>query len=115
MSGWLWASLACNLLLAIAWFLTLGWGESYRTANKKLQQRVRSLEEPDPLCGCGHHISFHDEKGCHYTVVYTRPAKFGVVSLFSDCPCVKYVGPEPLPKVISLESIQQKKEEEPDD
>jgi hypothetical protein len=102
MTAWLWVSLACNLVLLVGWFLTLGWGETYRVANKKLQERVRSLEDPDPFCGCAHHISFHDEAGCHYTVIHTRAGTFGPRSVLSTCRCVQYVGPEPLPRIIEL-------------
>jgi hypothetical protein len=102
MSPWLWASLACNLVLLVGWFLTLGWGETYRVANRHLQARVRTLTDPDPTCGCTHHYSFHDQEGCHYTVTYTHPARFGPRSVLSTCRCVRYVGPEPLPRVIDL-------------
>ena len=97
MTAWLWVSLACNLGLPSAAYLILGWGETYRTANVQLQQRVRHPSDPDPLCGCGHHISFHDDEGCHFTVTHSRPAKFGPRSVLTTCTCVHYVGPEPLP------------------
>jgi hypothetical protein len=103
MTAGLWVSLACNLLLAMGCVLTLGWGETYRVANLRLQERVRSLEDPDPLCGCGHHISFHNrEDGCHYTVIHHHQGRRGVRSVLTNCACVSYVGPEPLPRIIDL-------------
>jgi hypothetical protein len=101
---WLWVSLACNLVLLVGWFLTLGWGESYRQANMHLQRRIGILtEDPAPICGCGHHISFHDEEGCHITVTITREAMFGPRGMVTTCPCVRYVGPEPLPRFTVIE------------
>jgi hypothetical protein len=105
MTTWLWVSLACNLVLAIAWFLTLGWGATYQQANKHLQRRIAVLTDPDPTCGCGHHYSFHDkEDGCHYTVVHYKDAWNGRRGVLTTCPCVRYVGPQPLPKVIPLDT-----------
>jgi hypothetical protein len=101
---WLWVSLACNLVLAIVWLSTYGWKEIHRKENVRLQERVRMLTDPDPTCGCGHHYSFHNkEDGCHYTVVFDRPTRLGVRQVLITCPCVKYVGPQPLPKVIPLD------------
>src|SRR4051812_8996577 len=102
-STWLWVSLTCNLVLLVGWFLTLGWGETYRQGAIRLQRRVRALEDPDPTCGCGHHYSFHhDVDGCHFTVTHTRPGRFGPRAVLTSCACVRYTGPEPLPRVISI-------------
>ena len=114
MTVWLWVSLACNLVMAVGWFLTLGWGETYKQANIRLQQRVRVLQDPDPICGCGHHYSFHsDEDGCHYTVTFSRDARFGIKHVFTTCPCVNYTGPEPLPRVISIERPPRREGDDP--
>jgi len=101
----LWVSLTCNVVLAIGWFLTLGWGETYHQANIRLQRRVRVLTDPDPTCGCTHHYSFHsDDDGCHYTVAFFKKTKLGTRQVLTTCRCLRYVGPEPLPRVISIES-----------
>lgn len=53
-----------------------------------IENRERALRNRQPICGCGHHVSFHDDKGCHHvkTDYYDRET--------STCGCVKYVGPE---------------------
>lgn len=83
-------------------------------------------EEPKPICGCGHHISMHDDQGCHYTgvnrILKARtesqveskvdrdgakksktvvPAREDFDNVQVSCGCKKYVGPEPLPTYIS--------------
>lgn len=114
MTTWLWVSLACNLVLAIGWFLTLGWGETYRQANLRLQRRVQVLTDPDPTCGCGHHYSFHNkEDGCHFTITYYNQGRMGVRSVLTTCTCVQYIGPEPLPRVISIERPPRPEGDEP--
>jgi hypothetical protein len=114
MSPWLWASLACNLGLAAGWFLTFGWGETYKQANIRLQQRVRVLEDPDPICGCEHHYSFHDEEdGCHFTVVHYRNMWNGTRGVLTNCSCVRYTGPEPLPRVISIDRPPRREGDDP--
>ena len=110
MTTWLWVSLACNLVLLVSCVLILGWGETYRVANEKLLERVRDLADPDPLCGCEHHISFYDDEGCHFTVVHYRDVWGGKRGVLTNCSCVHYVGPEPLPRVIDL-PIRRKEEE----
>lgn len=102
MSGWLWVSLACNLLLAIGCVMALGWGSDYHEANKMLRNRLAMLTDPEPVCGCLHHFSFHDEGGCHNTVIHQRPGWNGPRAVLTTCPCVQYIGPEPLPRIIDL-------------
>lgn len=47
--------------------------------------------EPQPICGCSHHLSFHNPhtSGC----------------AVDDCRCQQYVGPEPLGHVFALPLI----------
>lgn len=52
------------------------------TEYAKEQRRQR---RPDPVCGCKHHASFHDTRGCHYVADD---------SYHRECGCVKYIGPE---------------------
>jgi hypothetical protein len=111
---WLWVSLTGNLVLLVGWFLTLGWGETYRQACLRLQRRVAILTDPDPTCGCGHHFSFHNEaEGCHFTVVHYKDAWNGKRGVLSNCACVQYTGPEPLPRVISIERPPREEGDDP--
>jgi hypothetical protein len=43
--------------------------------------------EPQPVCGCTHHLSFHNPRTGHCAV--------------EDCRCQQYVGPEPLGHVFA--------------
>jgi hypothetical protein len=44
--------------------------------------------EPQPICGCSHHLSFHNPATSSCAV--------------DDCRCQQYVGPEPLGHVVAL-------------
>ena len=44
--------------------------------------------EPQPVCGCSHHLSFHNPHTSSCAV--------------EDCRCQQYIGPEPLGHVIAL-------------
>lgn len=44
--------------------------------------------EPQPICGCSHHLSFHNPSTSACAV--------------DECRCQQYVGPEPLGHVIAL-------------
>lgn len=62
--------------------------------------------EPQPICGCRHHLSQHDpETGqCHDTV--KEVSHYGMYqNLYQTvaCHCRQYVGPEPLPTLIALD------------
>jgi hypothetical protein len=49
---------------------------------------VRPAPEPQPICGCSHHLSFHNPATSSCAV--------------DDCRCQQYVGPEPLGHVVAL-------------
>jgi len=70
---------------------------SRRLAILEAKARLRSADavaatarppEPQPVCGCSHHLSFHSPQ--------TSKCAFG------DCRCQQYVGPEPLGHVIAM-------------
>jgi hypothetical protein len=44
--------------------------------------------EPQPVCGCSHHLSFHNPNTSTCAV--------------DDCQCQQYIGPEPLGHIIAL-------------
>jgi hypothetical protein len=44
--------------------------------------------EPQPVCGCTHHLSFHNPKTS--------------ICAYDDCRCQQYIGPEPLGHIIAL-------------
>jgi hypothetical protein len=49
---------------------------------------MRPPPEPQPICGCSHHLSFHNPATSSCAV--------------DDCRCQQYVGPEPLGHVVAL-------------
>ena len=76
--------LACfSLVLAVASFgIAL-------TARRRLARPA--LPEVQPICGCTHHASYHDETGCHFIDLEGYRQE-------TECGCRKYMGPEPLPE-----------------
>jgi len=57
---------------------------------KLAEQRSAALApppDPQPVCGCSHHLSFHSPQSGHCAV--------------EDCRCQQYVGPEPLGHVFA--------------
>jgi hypothetical protein len=51
-------------------------------------QSLSAPPEPQPICGCSHHLSFHNPHTSACAV--------------DDCRCQQYVGPEPLGHVFAL-------------
>jgi hypothetical protein len=63
---------------------------------------------PEPVCGCGHHYSFHDGASgkCHGTVRQaTHFNSYGTEIAWKQVPCTcrKYAGPEPMPTYYAPE------------
>jgi hypothetical protein len=58
----------------------------------KARLRSAALPQPapelQPVCGCSHHLSFHNPKTA--------------TCAYDDCRCQQYIGPEPLGHVIAL-------------
>ena len=54
--------------------------------------------EPEPICGCKHHLCFHDDSGCN-----AGGKQVYVIDHYelTTCGCKAYIGPEVLPKVIA--------------
>jgi len=67
-----------------------------RLAILEAKARLRSADaavaagpaEPQPVCGCTHHLSFHNPRTS--------------TCAFEGCKCQQYVGPEPLGHVVAL-------------
>lgn len=57
--------------------------------------RRRKVKETGPVCGCKHHVSFHEQGSgpCHKISSWDM----------SRCSCRKYTGPEPLPEFYAPE------------
>ncbi|GAA1452819.1 hypothetical protein [Nocardiopsis tropica] len=74
-----------------------------RTAleQQRRQEQARVLsgpQNPQPLCGCGHHLVFHDQetKRCQTQVVIPGRWTGQTSSTYRQCMCQGYRGPLPL-------------------
>lgn len=68
-----------------------------------LPGRRKAPKLPAPVCGCGHHYSFHDPQtlACGYeSAIYLGSGKYGPTCI---CRCARYAGPEPLPEYVPRE------------
>lgn len=74
--------------------------------------RARPRTDPEPLCGCGHHVAHHEDpdvdskRPCRELMrvetVWNRsgePIRWD----WRECTCTHYVGPEPLPTFYAPE------------
>jgi hypothetical protein len=52
---------------------------------------LRPPPDPQPVCGCSHHLSFHNPATSACAV--------------DDCRCQQYIGPEPLGHVVAMPLI----------
>ncbi|RDG35603.1 hypothetical protein [Streptomyces corynorhini] len=78
--------------------------ERLQLAEKERERERLALEEagrqPDPVCGCSHHLAKHDRQGkCHEDVeapvewdAEKKPLRYER----RQCNCQQYVGPQPL-------------------
>jgi len=72
-----------------------------RLAKDRREERALRLNGPEPVCGCGHHLAYHDLRDlrCYAEV---KRAKAGVdadgtrIDGWQQCECRRYAGPEPL-------------------
>jgi hypothetical protein len=66
--------------------------------------RAGRRKEIQPICSCGHAVSFHDDAGCH---AMADVAKWDnghwMGNERQSCTCKKYTGPQPLPSFYAPE------------
>lgn len=87
---------------------------------KRIDRASRHLEmtnqpeDPKPICGCGHHQCFHDERACWHNPDTYDVLPSPLIQLIRGengerikdtfklpkCGCTHYTGPEALPTVI---------------
>lgn len=68
---------------------------SYWLGNLRGSRRKRPPRIPQAICGCGHHLSFHDDKGrCHWNMSYWADEPY------VQCKCRQYIGPEHMPTML---------------
>ncbi len=77
--------------------------ELLRAEERRLERLEAASAQPEPVCGCGHHLAKHDRQGhCHEIVrvptgwdAQHRPLGFER----GTCNCQQYVGPQPLSQI----------------
>ncbi|SFB80329.1 hypothetical protein SAMN05421773_10151 [Streptomyces aidingensis] len=77
--------------------------ELLRAEERRLDRLEAAAAQPEPVCGCGHHLAKHDRQGhCHEIVriptgwdAQRRPLGFER----GACNCQQYIGPQPLSQV----------------
>jgi hypothetical protein len=91
-----------------------------------VSRRPKIPKQPKPICGCNHHLAFHDEDGvCHATKTHEatwgrNQSGFVVATSWREdgCECRQYVGPKPTEQYfttqIDWESMVVKKDLPPD-
>lgn len=127
---WGWTMTGIEVALVI---LAGGWvaGGAHDRLRKMLAERKaareRAVAGPEPICGCRHHLAYHDPKdGRCYAVVKGKqgrgggsegkagkstgvqgkpsPAEgAGALPVPAQCPCRRYAGPEPLATLYAAE------------
>lgn len=64
---------------------------------------------PKPICGCTHHLSFHDPKTSHcHGLMKGKPVRYDLWNAPTaydkvPCTCRQYSGPTPLPEYVAQE------------
>ncbi|WP_308455463.1 MULTISPECIES: hypothetical protein [unclassified Streptomyces] len=81
--------------------------EWLRAEERRISRLEAARRAPEPVCGCGHHLSQHDRRGvCHEVV--RRPTGWDADQTPTGyepgaCTCQRYVGPQPLSQVYADE------------
>ena len=81
-----------------------------RMRNERRREQEKALRGPEPVCGCGHHLAYHDLRdGRCYAQVKSKgvggsdgggKAKGATAA---QCTCRRYAGPEPLATLYAPE------------
>jgi hypothetical protein len=97
------------------------WDRVKSVAKDRREERMRLANGPEPICGCGHHLAYHDlhDGRCYAEVKRDQAdaaatgsdvaasdsesgaAKPAPESLWRRCACRRYAGPEPIATVYA--------------
>jgi len=89
------ASLLCVILMALVARLAMMLAEA--------KTELRKLQDKQPVCGCRHHLAYHDKKTGQCNNFQPGVQQYGKPGTKIQCKCRQYVGPEPLPEYFSPE------------
>ncbi|WP_370095923.1 hypothetical protein [Streptacidiphilus sp. MAP12-20] len=73
-----------------------------RLSKERREEQQRALAGPEPICGCGHHLAYHDlhDGRCYAEVKRNKsdgdPEDRPKDTPREQCRCRRYAGPEPL-------------------
>ena len=69
---------------------------------RRTRARDPYADDPQPMCGCGHHFSLHSDDGtCRgVTREIQEATRRGTTWVNQPCGCARYTGPEPLPRYL---------------
>lgn len=72
------------------------------------QAQPQGQRAPQPLCGCGHHLVFHDQetKKCQAQVVIPGRWTGQQSSAYRQCMCQGYRGPVPLDEYYAPDLLE---------
>ena len=98
--GWWWLALIFGGGIAGSIREGVGRHHKRRLAIMEAKTKLRTAVppgpvEPQPVCGCSHHLSFHSPKT--------------LTCAFDGCRCQQYIGPEPLGHIIALPLVDPEK------
>ena len=65
----------------------------------RLRRRTSIQKDPEPICGCDHHLAMHDERTGRCSEMVRTPSKYNGVGApiayqYLPCTCRRYVGPQ---------------------
>lgn len=80
------------------------WDRVKRLGTDRRDERARLANGPEPVCGCGHHLAYHDLHDGRCYAEVKREANGGggdgeepaAEVSWHQCACRRYAGPEPL-------------------
>ena len=65
----------------------------------RIRRRITIDKDPDPICGCNHHLAMHDERTGRCSETVKTPSKYNgggnaIAYEYMPCTCRRYVGPQ---------------------
>ncbi|WP_329064494.1 hypothetical protein [Streptomyces sp. NBC_01429] len=118
---WLWWVFVFFIVGGFGWMADTG-RTALKTRHERRMERLRLVEQerekerlaleeahkqPEPVCGCSHHLAVHDRQGkCHEDVeapVEWDEEKKPLRYERRQCNCQQYIGPQPLSRIYADE------------
>ncbi|MFG2195467.1 hypothetical protein [Streptomyces sp. NPDC048639] len=84
------------------------WDRVKAAARDRRTERRREINGPEPICGCRHHLAYHDPKEGRCYAEVKKPVEWDedgdeIRFAHERCPCRRYAGPEPLATLYAPE------------